>query len=79
VPFYSIVADLIDPTMLPWLRVQENLHSWELENSALKDKLRATGQQQEASSARTVLIDALRPLSTDDAIGAVCPPGYGHI
>jgi hypothetical protein len=30
VPFYSIVADLIDPTMLPWLRVQENLHSWEL-------------------------------------------------
>ena len=60
VPFYSIVADLIDPTMLPWLRVQENLHSWELENSALKDKLRATGQQQEASSARTVLIDALR-------------------
>jgi len=61
VPFYSIVADLIDPTMLPWLRVQENLHSWELENSALKDKLRATQQQQqEASSARTVLIDALR-------------------
>ena len=76
VPFYSIVADLIDPTMLPWLRVQENLHSWELENSALKDKLRATGQQQEASSARTVLIDALRPLSTDDAIGAPAPaPG----
>jgi hypothetical protein len=61
VPFYSIVADLIDPTMLPWLRVQENLHSWELENSALKDKLRATQQQQQqASSARTVLIDALR-------------------
>jgi hypothetical protein len=98
VPFYSIVADLIDPTMLPWSRVQENLHSWELENSALKGKLRATGQQQEPSSARTVLgakpptgvnepdnatqnsvIDALRALSTDDAIGAVCPPGYGYI
>jgi cAMP-specific phosphodiesterase 4 len=28
VPFYSIVADLIDPTMLPWLRVQANLQEW---------------------------------------------------
>ena len=31
VPFYSIVADLIDPTMLPWLRVQANLQAWEEE------------------------------------------------
>ena len=29
VPFYSIVADLIDPTMLPWLRVQAHLKAWE--------------------------------------------------
>ena len=29
VPFYSIVADLIDPTMLPWLRVQAHLQAWE--------------------------------------------------
>ena len=29
VPFYSIVADLIDPTMLPWLRVQAHLTAWE--------------------------------------------------
>jgi hypothetical protein len=28
VPFYSIVADLIDPTMLPWLRVEANLQAW---------------------------------------------------
>jgi len=28
VPFYSIVADLVDPTMLPWVRVQANLQSW---------------------------------------------------
>ena len=44
VPFYSVVADLIDPTMLPWLRVQANLQTWQLNGATFKKKFRATGQ-----------------------------------
>jgi hypothetical protein len=43
-PFYSVVADLVDPNMLPWLRVQANLQTWKLDGGALQRKLRATGQ-----------------------------------
>ena len=43
-PFYSVVADLVEPTMLPWLRVQANLQTWQLHNGSFKTKLRATGQ-----------------------------------
>ena len=28
-PFYSLVADLIDPKMQPWLNVQTNLRQWQ--------------------------------------------------
>ena len=28
-PFYSVVADLIDPNMLPWQRVRTNLSMWQ--------------------------------------------------
>ena len=43
-PFYSVVADLVDPNMLPWLRMQANLQTWKLDGGALQRKLRATGQ-----------------------------------
>jgi len=42
VPFYSIVADLIDPTMLPWLRVQAHLTAWEELSQREADGGRAT-------------------------------------
>jgi hypothetical protein len=42
VPFYSIVADLIDPTMLPWLRVEANLQAWGEELEAEKTRAAAT-------------------------------------
>jgi hypothetical protein len=42
VPFYSIVADLIDPTMLPWLRVQAHLQAWEELSQREADGGRAT-------------------------------------
>lgn len=44
IPFYSVVADLIDPSMLPWLRAQANLQAWQLHGGTFKPKLRATGQ-----------------------------------
>ena len=28
-PFYAVVADLIDPAMLPWQRVEANLSDWQ--------------------------------------------------
>ena len=31
IPFYSIVADLISPDMLPWERLKENLAHWRCE------------------------------------------------
>jgi hypothetical protein len=27
-PFYSVVADLVDPGMLPWQRLQANQKEW---------------------------------------------------
>ena len=29
IPLYSIMADLVDPLMQPWLNMQENLKYWE--------------------------------------------------
>ena len=46
VPFYSIVADLIDPTMLPWLRVQANLQAWVQAAAVEMPRVAATGRFQ---------------------------------
>jgi ankyrin repeat protein len=38
IPFYSVVADLVAPDMLPWVRVKENLVSWERRAKAAKGR-----------------------------------------
>ena len=83
VPFYSIVADLIDPTMLPWLRVQANLQAWEEELEAEKMKAAATVCVQTDDATPISVIDAMSQLSMN-AIGGVpilsaCPPGYVYL
>ena len=83
VPFYSIVADLIDPTMLPWLRVQANLQAWEEELEAEKMKAAATVCVQTDDATPISVIDALSQFSMN-AIGGVpilsaCPPGYVYL
>jgi hypothetical protein len=60
VPFYSIVADLIDPTMLPWLRVEANLQAWGEELEAEKTRAAATVYTDDATPVS--VIDAMRQL-----------------
>jgi hypothetical protein len=63
VPFYSIVADLIDPTMLPWLRVEANLQAWGEELEAEKTRAAATvGVLQTDDATPVSVIDAMRQL-----------------
>ena len=65
IPFYSVVADLVDPAMLPWLRVQANLQTWQLNGGTFKTKLRATGQAAVLSRS----ITSVDTKSVRDAIG----------
>ena len=83
VPFYSIVADLIDPTMLPWLRVEANLQAWGEELEAEKTRAAATVCVQTDDATPVSVIDAMSQLSMN-AIGQVpvlsaCPPGYAYL
>eukprot|EP00900_Chrysochromulina_parva_P024152 jgi/Chrpa1/6370/Chrysochromulina_OHIO_Genome00016442-RA len=60
VPFYSIVADLIDPTMLPWLRVEANLQAWGEELEAEKTRAAATVGVLQTDDATPVSVIPLR-------------------
>jgi hypothetical protein len=61
VPFYSIVADLIDPIMLPWQRVQDNLQAWEQAAAVEMPRVAATGRFQLDVTSPSVIavIDAM--------------------
>jgi hypothetical protein len=61
VPFYSVVADLIDPTMLPWRRVQDNLQAWVQAAAVEMPRVAATGRFQLDVTSPSVIavIDAM--------------------
>jgi hypothetical protein len=50
VPFFAVIADLIEPNMLPWLRVQANLQHWTLtahttNGGSFRNSFRAGGHE----------------------------------